>query len=91
MELESKAADLGIPMKMMVNDDLRYSYCSAFEATLASIEGQTAIYQGVCANGHHYKMDFEIAELQRKASIMNGEIVFGGDDKGYKAQDLEEY
>lgn len=88
--LEAQAAALGIPMKMMVNDDLRYSYCDAFEATLASIEGQKAIYQGVCANGHHYEMDFLIDELKEKASIVNGEIVFGH-DKGFKAQDLEEY
>lgn len=90
MSLEAQAASLGIPMKMIVNDDLRYSYCDAFEATLASIEGQKAFYKGVCVNGHRYEMDFLIDELKEKASIVNGEIVFG-EDKGFKAQDLEAY
>jgi hypothetical protein len=88
--MEAKAEALGIPMQLMVNDDLRYSYCDAFEATLVSIEGTKAIYQGVCANGHHYEMDFEIEELKKQAYIENGEIVYGS-KKDFVAGDLEEY
>lgn len=88
--LETQAAHLGIPLQMKIDDDTRYSYCSAHMATLASIEGKNAIYKGECNNGHIYEAEFEIEELQRMAHIENGEIVFG-DKKGYEADKLEEY
>lgn len=88
--LEAQAKQLGIPMQVVVDDGLRYSYCAAHTATLASIEGTRAVYSGECANRHKYEMTYEIHELQQKAQIVNGEIVVG-EGKGYKAQDLEEY
>lgn len=90
MSLEAQAAQLGIPMSITVTDKLRYSYCDAHQANLASIEGKQAVYKGECANGHNYEMEYEIEELQRMARIENGELVFG-DGKGYQATDLEEY
>lgn len=88
--LEAKAAMLGIPMQLNVDDKLRYSYCDAHMANLVSIEGKNAVYKGECANGHQYEMEYEIEELKRMAQIVNGEIVFGG-QKGYQADSLEEY
>lgn len=90
MSLAAQAAALGIPMKMIVDDGLRYSYCDAHEATLMSIEGDKALYQGTCNAGHHYEMAYEITELQKGVSIVNGELVYGK-SKDFKAPSLEEY
>jgi len=89
MSLEAQARNLGIPMQMVVDDGLRYDYCDAHSATLVSIEGTKAVYGGECNNGHIYEMEYEIEELQQKAHIENGEIVYGT-EKGFKAGKLEE-
>lgn len=88
--LEAQAASLGIPMQMTVDDGLRYSYCDAHVANLASIEGKIAIYRGECGNRHEYEQRFEVEELQRMARIENGEIVVGN-GKAFKAEELEEF
>ena len=89
--LEAQARQLGIPMMLDVDDGLRFTDCVAHEATLVSIEGDHAIYQGVCPVGHHYEQRFEIAELQKMAHIENGEIVYGGETKEMKAPPLQEF
>lgn len=88
--LESQAASLGIPLHIVIDDRMRYSSCDAHAANLASIEGTQAIYQGECAMGHHYDMEFEIEELKKMAHIENGELVFG-DKKGFVSDGLEEF
>lgn len=88
--LEAKAKELGIPMQLVVDDGLRYSYCAAHMGTLTAIEGTLTVYSGQCGNRHRYEMRYEIQELQKMAHIENGEIVVG-QGKGYKADNLEEY
>lgn len=88
--LEVQARDLGIPMEIEIDDGTRYDYCDAHMGTLASIEGTTAVYKGQCSNRHVYQMRVEIEELRRRYSIVDGELVMG-EEKGYKANDLEEY
>lgn len=90
VSLEAQAAKLGIPMKVKVDDGLRYSYCDAHMATLISIEGTHAVYKGVCANRHKYSLRMKIEELQNMARIEGGEVVYGA-GKGFKAEELEEF
>lgn len=90
MSLEAQARELGIPMRLDVNDELRYSYCDAHMATLVSIEGKHAIYKGQCTLQHEYEQRFEITELQAMARIENDEIVIG-QSKGFVADALDEY
>lgn len=94
MSLESRARSLGIPMKMVIDDGLRYQECNAHAATLTSIEGKHAIYKGECGVGHTYEQKFLIADLKasagQKYSIVNGKLTIGK-DKIYKAKNLEEY
>jgi hypothetical protein len=87
--IEAKASELGIPMKMVVDDGLRYRDCDAHEATLVSVEGGKAIYRGVCFWGHRYEMEYLVSELQAMAHIENGEIVYG--EEATKRNPLEEY
>lgn len=88
--LEEEASKLGIPMKMVVDDGLRYSYCDAHEATLVSIEGKHAVYKGQCANQHKYEQRFLISEIQQGLHILGGELVIG-DGKSFDGGELEEY
>lgn len=94
MSLESEAASLGIPMKIVVDDKLRYSYCDAHEAVLVSLEGKHAIYKGQCANGHRYEVKRLVSELQaefsQKLQFINGRLSLGREE-GFKAGDLEEF
>jgi hypothetical protein len=87
--LQAQASSLGIPMTIPIDDGLRYEECDAHLATLKSIEGTKAVYQGQCNMGHNYMQDFEIEELQQMVHVENGELVYGV-DKGYQAQNLEE-
>lgn len=86
--LEAMAAREGIPMKMLVDDGLRYSYCSAHMADLVSIEGTQAVYRGECANRHQYEMRRELDEIRQMAQIVNGELAYGN-DKGFVAPGAE--
>lgn len=86
--LEAMALREGIPLKMMVDDELRYSDCDAHMADLTGIEGTVAIYKGECNVGHHYDMRREINEIRQQAQISGGKIVIG-DDKGFVAPGAE--
>jgi hypothetical protein len=88
--LEAQANELGIPMQMQIDNNIRQAGCDAHMANLASIEGTTALYKGECANRHVYEARFQIEELKKMARIENGEIVIGG-QKGYQAEELGEY
>ena len=88
--LEAQAAALGIPMRITVNDDLRYVDCDAHSAMLVAVHGTEATYQGECNVGHHYEMRFQVDELKKMAHIENGEIVYGS-AKSFVADGLEEF
>lgn len=89
--LESQAKFLGIPMKIAIDDNMRYSYCNASMADLHSIEGKKmAVYRGECICGHHYEIRREIQELQQSLQVLNGELTLGN-SKGFVADDLEEF
>lgn len=89
--IAAQARELGIPMQIPIDDELRHSYCDARMADLASIEGKkTAVYKGECSCRHTYMIRREIQELQRSAQILNGEIVYGN-EKGFVADELEEF
>lgn len=95
MSLEAQAAELGIPMQIVVDDDTRYSYCSAHTATLTSLEGKHAYYSGECDNRHVYHVKRLVSELQseykKKLQVgANGKLVWGMDE-GFKAGELEEF
>lgn len=89
--LEAQANSLGIPMHIVVDDSLRYSYCSAHAANLVSIEGTQAIYKGECANGHEYDMEFEIEELRRMMTLNKDGTISIGNDRGFVSEGLQEY
>lgn len=88
--LEARAASMGIPMQMEINDGIRYSYCDAHMANLISIEGKMAEYAGECANGHKYDVRLNIEDIKRSARIENGEIMYGP-KKDFEAPSLEEF
>lgn len=88
--LEAQARELGIPMKVAITDDIRYSDCDAHMADLVAIEGTEAVYRGECDFRHEYQQRFEIEELQQSLQIIGGQIAIGS-GKGYKATGLEEY
>ncbi len=89
--LAAKALELGIPMQIEIDNELRYSYCDAHMADLASLEGKKyAIYKGECSCRHTYEIRREIQELQQSAQIVNGEIMYGN-QKGFVADELEEF
>lgn len=88
--LEALAKQYGIPMEVEINDDTRQKDCDAHMATLVSIEGKQAIYEGECTVGHHYEFVHELTEAQQAIQIVNGELSLGA-DKGYEATNLQEY
>lgn len=94
MTLEAEARSLGIPMQIHVDDETRYSWCSAHMANLTGIEGKHAIYKGECANGHLYEVRRLISELQQEmknsVQIINGGVVVGKDE-GFSSPGLAEY
>lgn len=89
-DLEAQAGALGIPMQIRIDDNLRYNFCDARVADLASIEGETAVYKGECSCRHHYEIRYEIEELRKMVQIVNGQLVVG-QNKSFKAGQLEEY
>jgi hypothetical protein len=94
--LESEAAELGIPMQIVIDDETRQEDCDAHAATLVSIDGgKHATYQGQCNMGHHYKVRRLVSELQaeykKKVTYdVHGEVQYGlGED--FDGGNLEEY
>lgn len=94
MSLEAEAKSLGIPMKIKVDNQLRYSYCDAHMATLVSIEGKHALYKGQCINRHTYEVRRLVSELQQEmlqsVQIINGQVTLGKDE-GFSSPGLAEY
>jgi hypothetical protein len=95
MSLESQARELGIPMRIVIDDETRQDGCDAHAATLVSLDGKHATYQGVCNMGHHYKMKRLVTELQDEYMKSFEVDVHGEISMGYgeseDASSLREY
>lgn len=94
---QSLSAKFGIPAVIPINDHKRYSYCSAYEATLEDVtpDGKIATYRGVCNCKHVYMERLNVEELRRKTkvSIKGESYVYEYDDKKVPdgSNGLEEY
>lgn len=90
------AEEYGLPPTIPIPDSKRDPHCDAHSAILTSVEGEYAIYQGVCQNRHKYmervkiQKQEDIKEQIDQLVVEDGEIKHGT-GSGYKAQDLEEY
>lgn len=87
-----QAHSIGIPAVIPITDRIRHPECNANEAAFLSMEGNHAEYQGMCNNGHHYRVRvlLEEKESQSAAKIENGEIKLG-ESEDFVAPSLEEY
>jgi len=83
------ATERGIPATIPITDDIRYCDCKATEAVLVSIEGDTALYKGVCDVGHEYDIKLQARELQQRYMYDKYGYLYGGTTK--ELPSLEEY
>lgn len=95
--MTSLAEQYGLPATIPINDAKRQAGCKARSAELASIEGDYAIYRGVCDMKHAYTERVLIKKIKEKVKevkteevvIENGEIKLGAGNS-YQATELEE-
>lgn len=85
--------ELGIPEKIPINNRERHYNCNAGEAVFTSMEGEYAVYRGVCSYRHAYQKKILVKRKEvktiKEATIQDGELVYG-DNKGFEATGLEE-
>lgn len=92
--LSAQAKAAGIATKIPITANIRHPDCEASYAELISIEGNDAIYQGICCVGHRYDIRVQINKVKEKNKQniqINSNGLRIGSGEHFEATDLEEY